>query len=221
MWDAVWQCLEDIRCACCDESLEGGYEQGPLCAECFAVCEPCPAHGDSLPLGAPPCHSAFAYHGPLSEAVLRLKWRGRDDLAEPLGKLMMPLVTQQMDEHDVLVPVPLHPSRLRQRGYNQATLLAKAALPNRSARRRIQPFALAARKPSLPARHVDRAERLLRVQRQFTVPKAAASELRGLRVLLLDDVITTGATVTACAEALREVGVSHVSAVSLLRVTRS
>lgn len=216
LWESVWDCLGNRRCAACDDLLQPGASVKALCATCFDLCEPFVGRGPLFD-DAPPCYSAFHYDGPLAQALIRFKWHGRDDLAEPLGKLLRPLVAEHLRTHDYLVPVPLHPARLRQRGYNQATLLAKSALPNRGMRRKLCVTGLTVTKPNQPARRLGRSARFERVADHFV--SSAAHLLGGKRVLLVDDVITTGATVAACAKALSAIGVSHVSAVSLLRVS--
>ena len=221
IWNALWLLLGRHECAACEEPLAEGYRQGPLCVDCFCRCEANPDEPTDLPLDAPPLRSAFVYDGPLSHALLLLKWQGRDDLALPLGRLLTPLLAELATQHDWIVPVPLHRSRLRERGYNQSTLLAQEALravtPPAA---RLHPGLLVATRATTAAHHLGRAARLARVRSRFDVPKAAEAKVRGRRVLLIDDVVTTGATVTACAQALRAAGASHVSALSLLRVVR-
>jgi ComF family protein len=219
-WRTLWQLLAPSRCAACDDSLDDAEPEGLLCAACLTLCEPCPA--SSLPLvpGAPSCLSRFAYGGPIQTALLRLKWQGRDDLAGPLGRLLRPLVATMLRscEADFLVPIPLHPQRLRQRGYNQALLLARSALPAKPSSLRLHGGLLKATRATTAAHHQRRNERLLRVESRFAVPAKAKALVASRRIILIDDVITTGATVTACAKALRQAGASDVRAISLLRV---
>lgn len=164
--------------------------------------------------------AAFAYEGALPAALMQLKWQGRDDLAAPLGALLAPLLTAAAGRCDLVMPVPLHPRRLRERGYNQAALLLRAGL---RARRGVGP-ALPLRSGLLvrqlltpPAQAQGARARLLRVAGSFAVPPRCHAALRGRRVLLVDDVVTTGATVSACAQALHAAGAAHVEAVALLR----
>jgi len=206
----------------CDEDLEEESLPGSLCAECFALCEPAPAVGPALLPNAPRCHCRFVYEGPLATALLRFKWQGRDDLARPLGQLMVPLLAELIQTHDWLVPVPLHPQRLRRRGFNQATLLARESLRHCPTPRRLRlhPGLLTATRATAPAHRLGRLERLERTRSRFAVAPRAQAQIANRRIVLLDDVITTGATVTACAEALQIAGAVEVTAISLLRVLR-
>lgn len=221
-WDVLWQCLCPSRCVACDEDLAESRQPGALCAECFALCEPAPEDGPALPPNAPHCHCRFVYEGPLATALLRFKWQGRDDLAQPLGQLMVPLLAELTKTYDWLVPVPLHPQRLRRRGFNQATLLAREALRHCPTPRRLRlhPGLLTATRPTAPALRLGRLERFERTRSRFAVAPRAQAQVANRRIVLLDDVITTGATVTACAEALRTAGAVEVTALSLLRVLR-
>lgn len=159
LWDALGQCLCPSRCAACDEPLTDGHATGQLCTACFALCEPCPIDASDLSTQAPRCRSSFVYEGPLSTALLRLKWQGRDDLARPLGLLLGPLLHDLMDQYDWLVPVPLHRERLRRRGYNQSTLLAREALRCQTGRPRLRLHVglLTATRPTIAAHQLRRS----------------------------------------------------------------
>ena len=222
LWDALGQCLCPSRCAACDEPLTDGHATGQLCTACFALCEPCPIDASDLSTQAPRCRSSFVYEGPLSTALLRLKWQGRDDLARPLGLLLGPLLHDLMDQYDWLVPVPLHRERLRRRGYNQSTLLAREALRCQTGRPRLRLHVglLTATRPTLAAHQLRRSERFQRALSRFAVPARAQPKVANRRIVLVDDVITTGATVAACSEALTQAGAAEVTAISLLRVIR-
>lgn len=147
-----------------------------------------------------------AYGGALQNAILRLKFRERPDLARPLGHALRRVCREQAIVADRVVPVPLHVRRLAARGYNQAALLAhhvagELCIP-RSAR------ALRRVRDTRPQRELDAVERRQNLQRAFV----ARDSMAGERVLLVDDVATTGATLAACAAALREAGAAEVVA---------
>ena len=221
-WNALWECLGPRTCAACAEDLDDQAASGQLCRDCLALCEPCPRDVTGLPPHAPRCLSAFVYEGALATAMQRLKWQGRDDLARPLGQLLSPLLAEVEQTCDWLVPVPLHPQRLRLRGYNQATLLAREArraCPSAQALR-LHPGLLTTTRATAPAHQLGRQARFLRVESQFSVPRGMNKKVAGSRIVLVDDVITTGAIVTACATALKTAGAVEVTALSLLRVVR-
>jgi ComF family protein len=158
--------------------------------------------------------SAVAYEGPIELAVQRFKYGGWRRLAGPLALLLAErLVVEGLAAHAV-VAVPLHPDRLRQRGFNQAGLLA------RELRRRLglvePPGRLVRTRATPPQVGHDRLWRLENVRGAFAWRGA---DLAGRALLVVDDVATTGATLEACAVALRAAGSGPVIGVSVARVT--
>jgi len=140
------------------------------------------------------------------------KYRGRTVLAEPLGELMAAYWTQHPMPIDVVVPVPLHAARLRERGYNQAALLA-----HEMARRvglTVDERVLLRQRATAPQVELDAEQRKENVQQAF---RCSGNGLKGRRVLLIDDVCTTGATLEACAIALYDGGAREVRALTLAR----
>lgn len=114
---------------------------------------------------------------------------------------------------DVVIPVPLHPARLAARGYNQAALLGAAVAGELAVP--LVARALSRTRATPPQARLDRAARLGNVAGAFRVRMPA--RVRGRRVLLIDDVSTTGATLAACAAALREAGAAEVTALVVAR----
>jgi ComF family protein len=213
-------CLDDIEvilppvCAYCGLPLDGHVppRDHPRPRQRAAlVCSRCrtdPPHLDGL--------WAYAVHsGPLREAVRHFKYRDVRVLAAPLGKLMAQgwAVLPPADViPETIVPVPLHASRERERGYNQAALLARE-LSSR-VRLPVVEDVLIRTRETVPQVGLDATERRTNVLHAF---QCSSNGLAGRRVLLVDDVCTSGATLEAASDALREGGVSSVWAYTLAR----
>lgn len=187
------------RCAGCRAPGEW------LCLPCRDGCDPEP-----LALGrGVRGMAAGTFAGPLREAVHAFKYRGEHALASELGSLVARVLARDLASGipvDALVPVPLHRARIRERGYDQALLLAErvaasCGLPVRPALRRIR--------RSAPQVSLDRARRGENVRGAFV---GVAGSLGGLRVTLIDDVATTGATLRAASSAARACGARSVRA---------
>ena len=151
--------------------------------------------------------SAGAYSGQLRTAIQRFKYRGRTDLARPLARLLADTWVAGRGAADVVVPVPQHPARTRQRGSTPATLLARAlatqvGLP-------CADKALARVRDTPPQVGLSARARWVNVQGAFG-PGPDSTALQGQTVLLVDDVKTTGATLCASATACRAAGARRV-----------
>jgi len=161
----------------------------------------------------------MAYGGSLTEAILHLKHGRRRHLARPLGALMAPFVARALyGGIDTLCAVPLHPRRLRQRGFNQALdLLREAVRLARPSGRRATTIVDGLRRirdtPSLGTK--SPASRRRTVAGAFVVRKPG--QFRDRRILLFDDVMTTGATLSECARVLRHAGATEVQVIVLAR----
>lgn len=171
-----------------------------------------------LQLRPPPCGrryllpglrggSAFGYvyalglhEGALREAVHHLKFGDREELAPPLGRRLAALISTRPD---CLVPVPLHRSRLVERGFNQATLIARAIAAELSIP--VMDQAMTRLRRTGHQAKLDRAARMKNLQHAFGVARTPAP-WAGKSVLLVDDVLTTGATAVAVANVLRQTG---------------
>ena len=231
--DAVLTVVFASSCAACGDLLDEPTK-GPVCRRCWRSILPltpplCDGCGDplpswrsiSLPLGqCPRCRrtrrqvdrarAIGEYDGALREIVHALKYEGRRSLARPLAALMRERAGTLISEADASVAVPLHPSRLRERGFNQAADLARhLGLPIVPALRRVRATAT---QTSLPA-----AQRHRNVRHAFATTRRVCA-LHGRAVLLVDDVSTTGATLEACARVLKEAGVRTVLALTAARV---
>ncbi|MGC8874405.1 MAG: ComF family protein [Chloroflexia bacterium] len=224
--ERLWQGLLDLlfppRCvACrwpgswlCPACLSGvGRVEGPVCERCgrpllrSGLCPSCRAGGLALDCVRAP----FFFEGALQRAVHELKYRGRRVFAEPLGELLAAYLASLGWPVSTIVPVPLHPRRERSRGYNQAALMARVV-----AGRLGWPVlerGLTRVRDTRPQVGLDREARLENVAWAF---RWEGSDPPG-RVVLLDDVYTTGATMEACARTLRQAGVGEVRGVALAR----
>jgi ComF family protein len=200
-FDVFAAVLAPPRCAACDASVT---RLAAFCPSCASTVEP---SGNA--------DAAFVYGGAVAQAIVRLKYAARPDLARPLGDLLWRAVAPRAAslQGSLVVPVPLHPSRLAERGYNQSSLLAR-----RVARRLGAPFAplALARAHDTPKQAtLDRAARLANVAGAFRTREPG--RVHGRAVLLVDDVSTTGATLDACTHALQAAGAGPVATAVLAR----
>lgn len=187
----------------------------PLCRRCGAELESgnagCPCKGRLRALSR--LRSAVAYEGPVESAVHRFKYQGWRRLAGPLAQLLAERVVVEGLAASQVVPVPLHRDRHRQRGFNQSELLA-TELKRRLALRE-PPGRLVRIRATIPQVGNDRLHRWQNVQNAF---EWDGEPLRGRPLLVVDDVATTGATLEACAAALRAAGAGPVIGITVARV---
>ena len=201
----------------CDDCVRRFARQRPRCRTCalavpegVAHCGACLRH----PNGLDACHAAVDYGYPWSGVLQAFKFRGDPGWAGALATLLRstPWVEPALEAAELVLPIPLAPQRLRMRGFNQALLLAQALAPAR-----VQ-AGLLLRTHDAPAQSgLDRARRLRNPARAFAVEPLCAAQLAGRQVLLVDDVMTTGATLQAAAAVLRQAGAARVTALVLAR----
>lgn len=156
------------------------------------------------------------FDGTARELVHRMKYGDRTDLALTMGRMMTQAGRELLPEADVIVPVPLHRFRLWTRRFNQAAALAQVVA--RGSGVPLAPLALARVKRTRQQVGLTRAQRADNLQGAFKVPPAMRPQIEGRRVLLIDDVLTTGATGNAAARALLRGGARAVDILTFARV---
>lgn len=176
------------------------------------LCDGCLRHPPSWDRGA----AAVVYSGTGRRVVLSLKHGDRLDLVPPLAGWMASAGRDLIADADLIVPVPLHWKRLLKRRYNQSAELGRRLA--RVARKPLAVDVLTRRRATTPQEKMNRDARAANQAAAFAVSQRHRVVLDGANVLLIDDVLTTGSTLSACAEALREAGAAQVNVLVLARV---
>ena len=203
--------------ALCDACVGRFAQPVPRCRTCAlrvpeseTQCGECLRHPPPLDL----CLAACDYDWPWTDCISRFKFEGQAGWATPLALLMhsMPWAEQALESADRVLPMPLFPRRLRERGFNQSLELARRLAPGRVDAQ------LLLRLRDTPAQSgLNRAQRLHNLRGAFAPAPLRTHEVRGARLLLIDDVMTTGASLSSAAQALRDAGAAGVSALVLAR----
>ncbi|HEY2007496.1 MAG TPA: ComF family protein [Rhizomicrobium sp.] len=199
--------LDGPACACCGLPFPVALEGENLCAACLV-----------RPPAFDRARAILAYDEHSRAAILALKHADRLELVPGFARWLARSGRSLIAESDVIMPVPLHRSRLWQRRYNQSAEMARRLA--RDWNLAFDPFALVRSRATLSqgAMASPKARRR-NVLSAFKVPDT--SRVAGKRVLLLDDVLTTGATVEACARALKRAGAARVHVLALARVVKA
>ena len=192
---------------------------GPSIAPTVAACGTVsPPSCTACRLRPPPldtCVAALPYAYPWDHLITRLKFGGEPGLAVPLARLMAgtSAIARALDEAEAVIALPLSPTRLAARGYNQAFELARRLAPHE----RLLHGVLRRVRDTEAQSTLGREDREANLRHAFAVDPARAATMRGRRLLLVDDVMTSGATLHAAARVLRRAGAAHVGAVVLAR----
>lgn len=203
IFDNILNLIFPARCEVCKKE-----NKESMCPQCFSRIKFMKPY-----LGI---HSVSVYEGVLRTAIHRFKFKKRKRLSQPLGVLLVNYLgngqTVKMDEIDVIVPVPLHKKRLRERGFNQVELLGESIskyyeVPTIAALERTRDTDL---QFGLP-----REQRFKNVRAAFKISDSKA--VYNKRVLLLDDIYTTGATIAECSIVLKRGGAKRVEILTLSR----
>lgn len=160
--------------------------------------------------------AAMRFSDVARDLVHLLKYGDRLDLVQPFSRWMSRAGSELLRECDAIVPVPLHWTRLFQRRFNQSAALARAL----SQRTKIPVIddALLRVRATPPQVGLARNERAKNVHGAFSVEKGLRAKVKGKRIVLIDDVLTTGATANACARVLRRAGATRIDVLTLARV---
>jgi ComF family protein len=211
---ACWQGFSFIAppyCARCALPFAAPMDAGALCGACAA---------------RPPryrrARAALVYNDKSRRLLLPFKHGDRTDIARACGRWMARAGGELVADADLVAPVPLHWRRLLMRRYNQAQLLARvvvSAAPG--SRGRLAPDLLRRRRWTGSQGGLDPRERHDNVRQAFDIHPRWSARLAGKSVLLVDDVLTTGATVEACVRALQRGGAAQVDVLTLARVVRA
>ncbi len=223
--EGFWRGLPS-RCAVCQ-----GWPHSPLCETCVSQfaqpqhrcsgcamplnptqqrCPDCLTHPPPLDL----CLAAVPYAWPWVDLIARFKFNEQAAWSSTLATLMLstPWAEDTLEKADFVLPIPLSPQRLAHRGYNQSWLLVQELCLHKANAQ------LLLRTRDTPSqRDLPRSERLANLNGAFAVEPLSAAKLRGKRVVLVDDVMTSGASLHCAAKVLRQAGVVHISALVLAR----
>jgi ComF family protein len=210
-------------CATCWSAIS--FIEEPFCASCGTPfdmdpggetrCGPCLAKSHDFTKA----RALFRYDEASKPLILSFKYGDRLDHAPAFARWLERTGRPMLDDTDLIIPVPLHRWRLWKRRYNQASILA--ARMARLSGRPFDPLALERKRPTKNQGEMPSAKaRRRNVLGAFRVPPAKTGAVKGRKILLVDDVFTTGATLDACARALKRAGAARVDALALARVVR-
>ena len=199
-------------CPMCGMMFKSREGEDHICGECI-----------TSPKKFEIARASGIYDHSLLKVIHCLKYGGKIQLARPLGVLLFMAYRKMWDNHriDLVIPVPLHLKRLKKRGFNQAYQLVRdwnnlaKILDPQSPAVQIDRRALIRHKKTEPQTGLGRKERITNMKNAFTV--CDTSKIEGEKILLVDDVYTTGATVNECAKALLRAGAANVDVLTLAR----
>lgn len=194
-------------CVCCGLPFSFAVTEGSLCAACIDT----PPEFDKA-------RAAVIYNDASRQLVLDFKYGDKLHAVATFLPWLRRAGAEMLAETDLMIPVPLHRRRLWQRRFNQSALLARAIA--RDAGLPCLPDALRRKRHTVPQKGLSRSERHLNVRGAFAMRPRDADQIKGKRVMIVDDVFTSGATLNECARILKKAGAAQVFVLTLARVTR-
>jgi len=223
------------KCATCDTNVE---KINTLCPKCW---------GDLIFIGAPKCSicsntfpinqfettcfdckainpdfdkvvSSVVYNELSEQLVFGLKYNDRIDYSEIIAEFIKTSMLKESDLPDILIPIPLHKNKLKKRGFNQATLIAKKLAQKLNIP--IEYNLLSKIKDNISQSGLDREERFSNVANVYKINDKFKSSIKSKHICIVDDVITTGATVNECAKLLKKYGAHKVTCASFARTIK-
>ena len=235
LFNGIWTSIWPPRCPLCEELLDAGPNtfceycldtfnviDDPICEKCGLpfdenTAPPSGVCGNCLkaPLILDVLRSFGEYEGALRKAIIDFKFNGRREMVPALGEfiLMADLKFSENENADIVVPVPLHSDRIKERGFNQAVDLARPLAKTRRAA--LSYDVLIRSRPTKPQVGLSTNQRKANVKGAFTVKKP--DTVKGKKVILVDDIYTTGNTINECAKVLKKAGAKKVFAVTVAR----
>lgn len=207
LYSLCGHCVDTIHwangklCAACGRALEDWYPDR-YCSECIGTQR---RFDEGI--------TCFQYQEQEREIIRSLKYHGKSFLARPLSEIMADRLQALPGAWDLVIPVPMYWKKEKQRGYNQADLLARF-----TAQRLGIPYSrqlLVRTRSTAPMNRLSARERRHNLDGAFAVTQKGREQIRGRRILLADDIFTTGTTADRCAEVLKEAGCSQVTLLSL------
>ena len=204
--------VESPLCACCGLPFKSRQGEDHRCGDCIVS-----------PKKFRLARASLVYEKNATEVIHCFKYKAKIQLAESLSELLLTTfrLFWEKDSVDVIVPVPLHPKRLRQRGFNQSYLLVRywkmlaASTSLDPCNFEIERDVLVRKRPTAPQTALGRERRAANIKNAFDI--RGREIIKNKRVLLVDDVYTTGATVNECARLLLKYGAEHVDVLTLAR----
>jgi ComF family protein len=204
-----WRDVAFIRAPLCDRlGIPLPFDTGGLMISAAAAADP--PHYDRA-------RAVAVYGGVMQDLVHAFKYADRHDARDLFGRWLTTAGSELIADADVVVPVPMHRWRLFTRRFNQSAMLAREIA--RRTGLRLETGALVRTRATPPQVGLSRREREANVAGAFKVSERSKQQIAGRRVLLVDDVITTGSTVDACARVLKSAGAASVDVLALARVT--